>query len=263
MPSPFPGMDPYLEGPLWPDVHHALAEEFRRRLVPQVRPKYSVLLEIRRQTDPNPEDGDSARVFIPDANVLTAAADRPFEPDGGTAVAVSPRSATVPVLPAEDVKVVTVEVRKPGRGDLVTAIETLSPVNKRQPGLRSFREKRQRLRREGVHVLEVDLLRRGTRTVQHDDMPAGDYFVTLTRAGKLRAEVWAATLRDPLPAVPVPLLPGDRPAVLDVGAAFSAVYDLAGYATAVEYDGAPPRPPLSDADAAWVDELLAPHRRRD
>ncbi len=25
MPSPFPGMDPYLEPPhLWPDVHHAL-----------------------------------------------------------------------------------------------------------------------------------------------------------------------------------------------------------------------------------------------
>ncbi|NEP53451.1 MAG: DUF4058 family protein [Moorea sp. SIO3C2] len=25
MPLPFPGMDPYLEGYLWPDVHSALA----------------------------------------------------------------------------------------------------------------------------------------------------------------------------------------------------------------------------------------------
>ncbi len=27
MPSPFPGMDPYLEGHLWPDVHSALGVE--------------------------------------------------------------------------------------------------------------------------------------------------------------------------------------------------------------------------------------------
>jgi hypothetical protein len=29
MPSPFPGMDPYLEAPeLWPDVHHRLISDF-------------------------------------------------------------------------------------------------------------------------------------------------------------------------------------------------------------------------------------------
>jgi hypothetical protein len=29
MPSPFPGMDPYLEGVIWPDVHQSLANEIR------------------------------------------------------------------------------------------------------------------------------------------------------------------------------------------------------------------------------------------
>ncbi|MGB0562287.1 MAG: DUF4058 family protein [Spirulinaceae cyanobacterium] len=32
MPSPFSGMDPYLEGYLWPDVHHALASKIRQQL---------------------------------------------------------------------------------------------------------------------------------------------------------------------------------------------------------------------------------------
>ena len=40
MPSPFPGMDPYLEGHLFQDVHHALANEIRDRLAPHVAPKY-------------------------------------------------------------------------------------------------------------------------------------------------------------------------------------------------------------------------------
>ena len=39
MPSPFPGMDPYLEAPdIWPDFHHAVAgqisSELNRRLPP-------------------------------------------------------------------------------------------------------------------------------------------------------------------------------------------------------------------------------------
>lgn len=29
MPSPFQGMDPYLEGYLWPDVHSALSIDYR------------------------------------------------------------------------------------------------------------------------------------------------------------------------------------------------------------------------------------------
>ncbi len=35
MVSPFPGMDPYLEGHLWPDTHHALAGKIRQQLAPR------------------------------------------------------------------------------------------------------------------------------------------------------------------------------------------------------------------------------------
>src|SRR6266705_2746102 len=48
MPSPFPGMDPYLEQPaLWPDVHNGLIAELRNALAPQLRPRYYVALEER------------------------------------------------------------------------------------------------------------------------------------------------------------------------------------------------------------------------
>ena len=48
MPTPFPGMDPYLEqAALWPDVHNGLIAEFRNALAPQLRARYYVALEER------------------------------------------------------------------------------------------------------------------------------------------------------------------------------------------------------------------------
>ena len=40
MPTPFPGMDPYVEHPgLWPDMHNGLIAELRNTLEPQPRPR--------------------------------------------------------------------------------------------------------------------------------------------------------------------------------------------------------------------------------
>ena len=47
MPSPFPGMDPYIEGQMWEDFHHELISEIRHELVPQLRPKYVPRVELR------------------------------------------------------------------------------------------------------------------------------------------------------------------------------------------------------------------------
>ena len=51
MPAPFPGMDPYLEGDLWADVHQALAYQCRRQLVPLVALKYAVRLAVTMVPD--------------------------------------------------------------------------------------------------------------------------------------------------------------------------------------------------------------------
>lgn len=47
MPSPFPGMDPYLEGDDWSSFHVHFASEIARRLVPLLRPNYMALLQKR------------------------------------------------------------------------------------------------------------------------------------------------------------------------------------------------------------------------
>ena len=45
MPSPFPGMDPYLEAPhMWEDFHARLANEVSDQLTPRLRPRYIAAL---------------------------------------------------------------------------------------------------------------------------------------------------------------------------------------------------------------------------
>lgn len=46
MPTPFPGMDPFLErNPLWQQVHTCLIVEMRRFLAPRLRPRFFVAIE--------------------------------------------------------------------------------------------------------------------------------------------------------------------------------------------------------------------------
>jgi hypothetical protein len=80
------------------------------------------------------------------------------------------------------VRVPTVEIRDVASNQLVTSIEILSPVNKREPGLAAYRQKRQQLYQAGVHLLEIDLLRRGIRPLAHPRVPDSAYLVALTRA---------------------------------------------------------------------------------
>lgn len=48
MPSPFPGMNPYLAHPaLWSGVHHRFITAIANDLAPQIRPKYIVAIEER------------------------------------------------------------------------------------------------------------------------------------------------------------------------------------------------------------------------
>src|SRR3954468_5575683 len=68
MPSPFPGMDPYLEDPgLWPDVHHGIISQMQAFLNPRVGPNYYVRVEERVYiTD---EDDPGRSVLIPDLRI--------------------------------------------------------------------------------------------------------------------------------------------------------------------------------------------------
>ena len=71
MPSPFPGMDPYLEAPwLWPDVHHELIGQIRATLNPNLRPRYVARVELRVYI--SDDDDPGRQVLVPDLRVETS-----------------------------------------------------------------------------------------------------------------------------------------------------------------------------------------------
>src|SRR5262245_59410480 len=68
MPSPFPGMDPYLESPaIWPDVHHRLISDIQDALNPNLRPRYVARVELRVYISDDDDPGRSA--LVPDLRV--------------------------------------------------------------------------------------------------------------------------------------------------------------------------------------------------
>lgn len=81
MPSPFSGMDPYLEGYLWPDVHSALASKIRQYLTPLLRPKYAARLEVYFAEDPFLEG--EIGILYPDLEVVEPPQRQKFEPSYG------------------------------------------------------------------------------------------------------------------------------------------------------------------------------------
>jgi hypothetical protein len=246
-------MDPYLEGYLWPDVHSALAHKIRQQLAPQLQPKYVARIEISVIEDSSPE-ADIGIMYL-DVEVRQVHA-QPAAQSGATTTITAPLTLSLP-----QVRVATVAIRDVAQNLLVTSIEILSPVNKREPNLQRYRHKRQRLCEAGVHLLEIDLLRRGSRAWMHPRLPEVPYLVLLTRAQASVVEVWPIQLHEALPRLPVPLTPPDADAVLDLSLALRAIFDEALYHLSIDYTQAPPPPAFSQEDMTWLQQQITAYRR--
>lgn len=242
-------MDPFLEGHLWPDVHSGLANKIRQMLAPLLRPRYIVRLAITVVEEGIPRE--EVGVMYPDVEVLQGTANQK-RVSGNLAVA-TPATLTIPLVRT---KLTNLEIRDVQEQQLVTSIEILSPTNKREPGLGDYREKRQRMQQSGVHLIELDLLRRGTRPFAAERLTSAAYVISLTRGGAARTDIWALTLRDTLPKIPVPLLLADEDVILDMQEALTSLYDEAAYDLSVDYTKTPPPPELSEDDERFIKELL-------
>jgi hypothetical protein len=255
MPSPFPGMDPYLEGSLWPDVHHRLATVFCDLLAPQISPAYVARLNLYTVIDTAPEE--DVGIMYPDVEILRRKVEEPERGySGGTATGFTPATVSIPAVQTVEVRIPLVEIRDRDNNRLITAIEILSPVNKRRPGLEPHREKRRRLHESGVHLLEIDLLRRGERPFTHPYLPHSHYLATLVRSESGTTDVWAFGIRDSLPVLPVPLKKPDKDAFLDLGKALREIYDRGLYHLSIDYRKAPPPPAFEEEDRQWMQELI-------
>jgi Protein of unknown function (DUF4058) len=259
MPSPFPGMDPFIESRrIWSDFHLDLAAEIRAYLNARIQPGYYAtavtyityeVIEIA-QSEP--------RAVSPDVSVWRTDLRVPMQ----SAMAVIDPPPVQSMVPLEvPVRLARVEVHEAGADTLVTAIEILSPINKR-PGRerQKYLRKRRELLRSEVHVMELDLLRGGERSPLETVLPPAPYYVTLARVERRPyVDVWPLQLAARLPVLPVPLSTPDPDVPLDLGAIVPAVYERGGYATRIDYRQPVPPPSLASEQQAWVEQLLAVH----
>lgn len=159
MPSPFPGMDPYLEHPAhWPDVHHETISVTREMLNRQLRPRYVCRIEERVYLSNEFDLG--SEMVIPDVRI---AATTLFE---------------------MEVHEARIEIRDAERKTVVTVIEVLSPSNKvpGSAGMNSYREQRQEIMESTTRLVEIDLLRKGSRFRVPSEIPHRDYRVHVSRS---------------------------------------------------------------------------------
>lgn len=260
MPSPFPGMDPFLEAPeIWPGFHASLGVELKHRLNRTLSDAYYADVEIQAGLEDD-EIGITHRMQ-PDVSVYETGLTAP-ESASMAASAVAIPDAPIHRLAPLPTRLRSVRVYRTATRELVTTIELLSPYNKRpgSHGLGDYLHKRSHILASWVHLVEVDLLRGGERPgpeVAEEPLDT-DYVLLVNRFGVQRVSaIWPVALNEPLPLIPVPLLPPDPDVPLDLNAALREVYDNSRYARRITYRLPAPLPPLRSAVAAWVESRLA------
>ncbi|MCP2729550.1 DUF4058 family protein [Limnofasciculus baicalensis] len=257
MASPFPGMNPYLEHPeLWAGVHLLLIAALTDSLAPQLRPKYRVAVEVRIYEITREK---SLLVGIPDVTIKRqTSVTNPTISNVAVAVAAPPVQPLTVTIPApETVKQGYLEVREVATGEVVTAIEILSPVNKRSgEGRKAYKIKRELVFKSATHLVEIDLLRAGKSMPILDNNIESNYRILVSRSNRRPlADLYAFNLQNAIPSFPLPLQEGDPEPLVDLQSLLNGLYDRAGYDLVIDYSQEP-LPALSEADTAWADGVL-------
>lgn len=266
MPSPFPGVDPYLENRhLWPVFHKAFISLLMVELNTLLPPGFVASQDERVYLTP------TYREILPDSLIFrqsrrgeSTALPIPDSPGG---VAVLPASYDPPVILEPTVE----EIREPfvlilatqKQEQVITVIELLSPKNKYRSsdGWETYRNKQQEILKSDVHLLELDFLRGGNDTVAPSrdrlaDQEPFDYIISLRRARNGdRYEVWPFGIQEVLPRIPIPLTGSYPDLILDTSTVYNRTFDGGRFGQRVDYTSRL-TPRLSKADQAWVDALL-------
>ncbi|HEV3260187.1 MAG TPA: DUF4058 family protein [Gemmataceae bacterium] len=252
MGSFFPGMDPFLEDPgYWPDFHSRFINNWADAISDVLPEQYEANLGERVYLVEH--DPEARKLMSPDIGVVESPARSEARLSSASGVTLAPATVSLTVL--EGPRETFIEIlHKPDR-ELVTVLELLSPANKEQPGRTEYLAKRRAILYQKVHLVELDLLRAGRRMPSLEALPPGDYCYLVARADRRPdAEVFAWTVRDTLPRLPVPLRTPDPDVSFDLAAVFTTSYDRGRFARKINYSV-----PLSDLrreDQNWAAETV-------
>ena len=227
MPSPFPGMDPYLEDDkLWASFHNQLAHSLYQMLLPGLMDRYRARI--------------SQRQYVTEQALFTS-------------------------VVREEHTEQFIEIRQRTDGRMVTLVDIVSPANKTSDvGRRVFLEKRRDARANRSNIVQVELVLPGQPLLDyaHEGVVDWDYGVTVTRCNKPdHFEIYTATLQKRLPRFRLPLASDDRDTVVDLQAAFIRSFDQGDFASQIDY-GKDPSLRLTDEQRTWIDERLREQKVR-
>ena len=270
MPSPFPGMDPYLENPDWfPDLHGSLITMMKGTLQRSLPESYYAQSSQRVWVE------YTQRHIEPDV-LQSARRPRKRARGDGRAPADLEDAAGALVVMVETIEhgpfresFLEIRRRRGKEVNIVTTIEILSPANKKigNPGREKFLEKQRETLASETHLVEIDLLRSGAHAlaVPKDLVTAKagpfEYLVSIHRFNRpTEFLVYPITIRKRLPRIAIPLSPGDPDIFLDLQDVFDRSHEFGPYNREIEYGTDPIVPRLKPDQAKWAAQLPKPRR---
>jgi hypothetical protein len=249
MPNLFPGIDPYLEAQgFWPDFHNSMITYCRDAIADRLPEHYSVRIEERiHLVERTARD---LHLMRPDVAIERTPG---YSTSPGIAAVLEAEPITIPIEILEEVREVFLEIiHRPDR-TLVTVVELLSPDNKTGAGCGQYLAKRNALLQGTVHLVELDFLVGGHRLPMARPLPPGDAYAIVARGDRRPdCEVYAWSIRHPLPKIRVPLLAPDPDIPLDLAALYATTFERGRYARSVDYR-APLSIGLAPEDRAWAE----------
>ncbi|KAF3889691.1 MULTISPECIES: DUF4058 family protein [Nostocales] len=252
MPSPFPGMDPYLEQPtFWSSFHSRLIIAIADAIEPQLGSQYYVEVETRTYQSDDSEDG--LLIGIPDAIIFSDRSDnsteeQPIAGDRSTATQIRPERVEIPMPLTVNERYL--EVREIVTDEVITVIELLSPKNKRSgDGRTAYEKKRRAILGSATHLVELDLLRGGKPMAILGMRSTTAYRILISRSDRRpAADLYSFSLQQQLPSFPIPLKPNEEEPLVPLQDIFNGVCDRARYSTRIDYSQPIPPPALSALD---------------
>ena len=201
MPSPFPGMNPYLEQEdAWHDFHESFMPRVRDVISAQVDPHYIVKIDEHIFIH---ELSAEQRRFLGRADISVAQGSPAVSGRSTASALAAPAEGFLPAVDIE--RLAFLEIRDRRNRQLITLIELLSPANKRSGGDRDqYLAKRHAVLASSAHLVEIDLLRGGQRPPL-EGQPSCDYCVLVSRCEtRPRVELWPLALTGPAARHPDP-----------------------------------------------------------